>query len=135
VVLVAPYPMADSGPTMIGCPACAGVLRAEVGQHGNIVLICSVGHAFSLADLYQAKEEQLEACEWSMMALLKHIQMILGMLLESGLSSEPFNKHTIQQRLAQARDHVTMVEEAIQRTQWAVREVPVPASDVPGDGP
>ena len=73
---------------MIGCPACAGALRAEVGPHGHREFMCSVGHAFSLEELYQAKEDQLEQSEWSVMALLRHLQMILGMVLDAGSESD-----------------------------------------------
>ena len=40
---------------MINRPACAGVLKAEPG-------------------LYQAKEENLEQCEWSVVVLLRHLR-------------------------------------------------------------
>lgn len=45
---------------MISCPACAGVLRADVGLGHHLDVVCSVGLTFLLEELYGAKEDQLE---------------------------------------------------------------------------
>jgi hypothetical protein len=103
---------------MISCPACAGVVRAESGPHGHLEFVCSVGHAFSLEDLYQAKEEQVEEAQWSVVALLKHVQMIGGMLLDSDRSRKVFTLEDLRHRLKQAADHITLIERTIHETQW-----------------
>jgi|SRR5689334_19982109 hypothetical protein len=121
--------MPDSGPTMIGCPACAGALRAEVGPHRHIEFICSVGHAFSLADLYQAKEEELEQSEWSVMALLRHLEMILGMALDRGSESETRDVQAIHRRLEQVNRQITIIEQMIQHTQVVTQQTPATAGD------
>ena len=124
-----------SDPTMISCPACAGVLRAEVGQQGHIEFICSVGHAFSLEGLYQAKEEQVELFEWSVVALMKHLQMVLGLLLESGPTSEAYQETTIQRRLTQVSGQITLVEQIIHQTECALREEPAGVTEAfPNEG-
>lgn len=52
--------MVTPGPSMISCPAYAGVLRADVEPGHDLDVVCSVGVTFSLEELYGAKEEQLE---------------------------------------------------------------------------
>jgi len=116
--------MPDAGPTMISCPACAGVLHAESSTHRHLVFVCSVGHTFSLEDLYQAKEESVEEYEWSVVALLKHLQMILGLLLESPSGTEPFSVETIRRREVQVREQIARIEQVIQETHIATR-VPI----------
>ena len=116
--------MTESQPTMISCPACAGVVRAEEGSHGHLEFICSVGHAFSLEDLYQAKEEQVEQAQWSLVAFLKHVQMIGGMLLDSERSRIPFTIEDLHHRLKQVADHISVIERTIHETQWPASSRP-----------
>ena len=101
---------------MIGCPACAGVVRADVGPH-HVDFTCSVGHAFSLRELYIAKEDQLEQAQWSLVALLKHLQMLLRLGLESGEQQAlGFPPQDLQQRLEQVTHHIKLVERIIHET-------------------
>ncbi len=119
---------------MITCPGCAGALRAEVGAHGHIEFICSVGHAFSLEGLYQAKEEQLEQSEWSTIAFLRHLEMILGMVLDVRAESKTLPVQTTQKRLEQVNHQITLVEQMIQQTQVVKQQTPAAAAEAfPGD--
>lgn len=102
---------------MISCPACAGVVRAELGPHHHMGFVCSVGHAFSLEELYVAKEEQLEYVQWSLVALLTHLEMILQMI--SGPDQDGFQPHGLQQRQEQLAHHMTLVKHLIAETQLA----------------
>ena len=114
--------MHQTDATMIGCPACAGVVAIEQGPPRHLRFVCSVGHAFSLRDVYEAKEQELERSQWSMMALLKHLEMILGLSL---LGSQPSNvdeyQH-IQHRLRQVREQMETVHRLIEDTDWLTKE-------------
>lgn len=113
--------MVQPGPTMISCPACAGVVRAEVGTRGHLLFVCSVGHTFSLEELYVAKEDQLEYGQWSLLALLKHLQMILQIAVEPGSPhhmSIPLEE--LKQRLNQITFQLIQVEQIIEVTRLPV---------------
>ena len=107
--------MTESQPTMISCPACSGVVRAEEGPHGHLEFICTVGHAFSLEDLYRAKVEQ---AQWSLVAFLRHVQMIGGILLDSKRSPISFTIEDLHRRLKQIAEHISLIENTIHETQW-----------------
>ncbi|HEU5406794.1 MAG TPA: hypothetical protein VFU48_03440 [Nitrospira sp.] len=87
---------------MISCPACAGVVRAQVEPPFHLDFVCSVGHVFSLEELFVAKEDQLEHAQWSLIALLKHLHMILQ------IDAESEAKHLSR--------HIALVERMIQET-------------------
>lgn len=107
---------------MISCPSCAGVVRTESSLRHRLVFICSVGHTFSVEELYQAKEESVEEYEWSVIALLKHLQMILGLLLETPSSGpERFDVDTIRRREEQVRSQIALIERVIQETHMATQ--------------
>ena len=107
---------------MISCPACAGVVRANVGPHQHLEFVCSVGHLFSLEELYTAKENQLEYTQWSVLALLKHLKMILDIARESGtLHSMSFSPEELQQRLAQIKLQLIQIEQVIEDTRLPLR--------------
>lgn len=109
---------------MISCPSCAGVVGADVQQYPHVEFRCSVGHTFSLEELYIAKEEQLEHAQWSLIALLKHLQMILRIEAERDQKLSRFHPHDLQQRLEQISRHITLVERIIQETRLpSTREV------------
>ena len=74
--------MPETHGTMIGCPSCAGCLTLSTGPSNHAQYACSVGHSFSLWELYEAKETELERTQWSAMALLMHLQHILQILLD-----------------------------------------------------
>jgi hypothetical protein len=73
----------DAEITLIGCPDCSGVLsQVKDGDGPHLQLICSIGHAYSVYSLLQAKEEQLEYALWSVVSLLEHVAMIGERLLK-----------------------------------------------------
>lgn len=116
----------ESQPTMISCPACSGVLRAQTGPGDHLEFVCSVGHAFSLEDVYRAKEEQVEQAQWSLIAFLKHVQMIGGLLLESDRKGGWYRHEDVHRRLNQVTGHIAVMERMVHETQWP------PSSSRPG---
>jgi hypothetical protein len=114
--------MLDVKPTMVGCPSCAGCLRVENGPHGHRRFVCSVGHAFSLWDLYEAKETELERAQWSTMALLMHLQMLLEMLLDTRELSDMPDSSRLRQRFGQVQQHIAAVQRMIDTTSLPARE-------------
>ncbi len=102
---------------MISCPACAGVVRAQVEPPFHLDFVCSVGHVFSLEELFVAKEDQLEHAQWSLIALLKHLHMILQIDAESEAKHlSRFNPQDLQQRREHLSRHIALVERMIQET-------------------
>lgn len=101
---------------MISCPSCAGVVGAEAQLYPHVAFRCSVGHVFSLEELYIAKEAQLEHAQWSLIALLKHLQMIIQIDAERNQNLSRFHADDLRQRLEQISRHVTLVERIIQET-------------------
>ena len=109
-------------PTMIGCPACAGCLSLEKVSNDHHQFVCSVGHRFSLWDLYESKETELEQAEWSTIALLKHLEMILQMLLNARDIPEAPGQSDIRERLAQIERQITSVQHVIEGTRMLARQ-------------
>ncbi len=99
--------------TMIGCPACAGVLQKQ-STHGHQQFVCTVGHAFTLETLYQAKEEELERAQWSATVLMEHLVMILRMFPTPDTSRIPGQQ--IEQRLQQLERHIAALRSTIEDT-------------------
>ncbi len=112
---------------MISCPDCAGVVRAHVVPHGQVQFICTVGHVFSVKELYIAKEMQVEHAQWSVLALLAHLQMIIDTAFDlDGHQSVGFRPHELEQRKEQIRQHIMLVEGVIAETR-------LPALNEPSD--
>jgi len=122
---------------MISCPACAGVVRIEVGPRQHLGFVCSVGHAFSLQELYAAKEDQVESAQWSLLALLKHLQMILQIDEETDhrhVSS--YRSHDLYQRLEQIGHQIAQLEGLIEGTDLPLRHQDGHGADrAPAEGP
>ena len=126
--------MSESQATMIGCPSCAGCLRIDHGPEGHCQFVCSVGHRFSLWELYGAKETELEHAQWSTISLLMHLQMILEKLLESpGIPDKP-DTPTIHRRLEQVEKQIASVRRVIEGTTMPARDIRDRASPVPSGG-
>ena len=114
--------MSEHRATMISCPGCAGVLRVEPGPGGHEEFVCSVGHMFSLHDLYQAKKERLEEAQWSAVAFMKHVQMLIQTILDSDMRPESYREEDLRARLDQVGRQIAALEDIIKRTQWPMRE-------------
>ncbi len=104
-----PYDLSDGltdreGSSMLGCPACAGVLaqRRDPGDD-RMRRECTVGHRFSFESLLEAKEEQLEQAFWSAIVLLAHVDLIISHLRAQ---SEPPAFHQRLQQMNKRRDQV-----------------------------
>jgi hypothetical protein len=102
--------------TMIGCPACAGVLQVQLSHHGHQAFICTVGHAFTFGSLYQAKEEELERAQWSAIVLLEHLVMVLTMFQNSTQCPSLIPKDQIQLRLQQIERHIAHLRSMTEET-------------------
>ena len=107
---------------MIGCPSCAGCLSLSNGPHDHHQFECSVGHKFSLWELYEAKETELERAEWSAMALLMHLQNILEVLLDVREFPDAPDPSKIRQRIGQVQNQISSVQRMIDSTTLAARE-------------
>src|SRR5690349_21074000 len=114
--------MPESGPTMIGCPSCAGCLTLSNSPHDHLQFECSVGHKFALWELYEAKETELESMQWSTMALLMHLQKILEILLDVREFPDAPDPSKIRQRTGQVRNHISAVQRMVDSTTLAARE-------------
>jgi hypothetical protein len=105
--------------TLIGCPDCSGVLsQIEDGDGPHLQFICSVGHAYSLYSLLEAKEVQLEHALWSVVSLLEHVAIIDKRLVkhidEKGLSTSTLGLTIrIQQVEAQTVQVRRLIEEGV----------------------
>lgn len=108
-------------PTMISCPA----YRRGAGQcrSASASRICQLVSAISSRwKIYVAKEDQLEYAQWSLVALLKHLQMILQIASQPGTShSLTFGPETLQRRLDQITLQIVQIEQAIEETRLPVR--------------
>ena len=108
----------DAETTLIGCPDCSGVLsQVKDGDGPHLQFICSIGHAYSLYSLLQAKEEQLEHALWSVVSLLEHVAMIDERLLrhidENGF---PTRRQGLLARIRQVQAQTVQVRKLIEET-------------------
>ena len=124
--------MPQTHSTMIGCPSCAGCLSLTTGPHDHAQFACSVGHAFSLWELYEAKETELERAQWSTLVLLMHLQNILETLLDARDFPDAPDPSKIRQRIGQVQNHISAVQRMIDSTTLAARESRTPVQSEGG---
>jgi len=105
----------DFDPTMISCPACAGVLALAQEDAGDR-LVCSVGHGFSFESLIEAKEDELEKTMWSSLALLAHVEMVIQKLLDRPGGMDRAPQESLHARIVQARLHAEQLRDMIEET-------------------
>lgn len=60
------------------------MVRGDVGPILHLDLVCSEGHTFSLQRIVSPTEESTQIRAWSLVALLKQVQMILELTVEPG---------------------------------------------------
>jgi hypothetical protein len=110
------FNMSENNATTTGCPACAGVLQMQSSRHGHQQFVCSVGHAFTLGALYQAKEEELERAQWSATVLMEHLVMILQMFQHPALTTSSIPVYQIKRRLQQLERHIAAIRVTLEET-------------------
>ena len=112
--------------TMIGCPACAGVLALAEEASSKPHLMCSIGHRFSLESLLEAKEDEVEKSLWSAVALLSSLDMVIRRLLEHREKEHRgvFNE-ALQKRLAQARLHAEQLRAMVEDSERPNLPLPI----------
>ena len=108
----------DAQLTRIGCPDCTGVLsEVKEGDGRHRQFICSIGHAYSLYSLLEAKEVQLEHALWSVVSLLEHVAIIDERLLkdiaENGLATPT---QGIVARIRQVHAQTIQIRQMIEET-------------------
>jgi two-component system chemotaxis response regulator CheB len=104
--------------TMIGCPACAGVLAEKpLPESQKAYFECTVGHKFSHESLLEAKEEQTEQALWSALVLLAHLDMVATRLIDQ-LESPAFERRKAEllRRREQVRRQATQLRAMVEET-------------------
>jgi hypothetical protein len=102
--------------TAIGCPGCSGVLsEVDSGRRDHVSYVCMVGHSYSLVDLVEAKEQQLEYGLWSLLSLLDHLDIVYNRLLAQIDHGEQIPRKSIQARLQQVREHARRLRELVEQ--------------------
>jgi two-component system chemotaxis response regulator CheB len=103
-------------PTDFSCPDCAGVLKLEGEGSHHREYQCQVGHRFSTRSLLIAKEKEAERALWSAAALLEHIVLVYGRLIEEGKDLKSQDRRSLEQRLREARRQQQAVISLIENT-------------------
>jgi hypothetical protein len=109
----------DGDATMIGCPACAGVLASfNEGREDFVRYVCSVGHSFSLAALVEAKEDQFEHGMWAAVSLLMHLEMVYrDLLAQCGAGDLHLEVGPIEERIRQVRQYGEQLRALVEHDQ------------------
>src|SRR5436853_6574419 len=111
-----PLPGPEFEPTLIACPACAGVLSVH-RESAHLEFCCSIGHGFSIHSLLQAKEEDVEEWLWSAISLLEHVDMIGRLFVrEIEGSGLPVPKDGLITRMHQAKEQMRHIRRIIEET-------------------
>jgi two-component system, chemotaxis family, protein-glutamate methylesterase/glutaminase len=103
-------------PTEFSCPDCAGVLKLERDGPRHRDYQCQVGHHFSTKSLLIAKEKEVERALWSAAALLQHIELVYGRLMEEVKGVESKERRRLEQRIREARRQKAVVIGLIENT-------------------
>ena len=111
-----PLPAPQFDLTLIGCPACAGVLSVR-HESPHLRFECSIGHAFSIQSLLQAKEEQLETCLWSVISLLEHVDMLCGIVEQIDGGAVAAQKEGLARRARQVETQLHQIRRLIEDTE------------------
>ena len=116
--------------TLIGCPGCTGVLTAvSEGARGHTNYVCTVGHAYSLQSLLEAKEGQLETGLWSVLAVLQHLDIAYCRLLARiDAGEQSYERGSVSNRLSQLASLLARVREVIHADGPAPLGQPTPAA-------
>ena len=107
---------AKSPPTEFSCPDCVGVLKLVGENNRHRDYRCQVGHHFSTRSLLVAKEKEVERILWAAAALLEHIMLVYGRMIEEIKVDEAKTKRRLQQRIREARQQQAMLMRMIERT-------------------
>ena len=103
--------------TELGCPDCAGVLKARNDGHGDHRLFeCHVGHRFSLQSLLKSKELQLECALWTSLVLLAHVEMVCEEFANDHAQNGKLQRAVIRKRIRETRDHQRTVRFILEDT-------------------
>ena len=103
-------------PTEFSCPDCAGVLKLDRDGTQHRDYQCQVGHRFSTKSLLIAKEKEVERALWSAAALLQHIELVYGRLMEEVKGVESKERRRLEQRIREARRQKAVVIGLIENT-------------------
>jgi two-component system, chemotaxis family, protein-glutamate methylesterase/glutaminase len=103
-------------PTEFTCPDCAGVLKLERDGSHHRDYRCQVGHHFSTRSLLIAKEKEVERVLWSAAALLEHVVLVYGRLMEEVKGLDQKERRRLEQRIREARRQQAVVTGLIENT-------------------
>ncbi|WP_447985874.1 hypothetical protein [Nitrospira sp. Nam74] len=122
-------------PIKVNCPDCSGVISVDRDdQSGHLRYVCQIGHAYSVQEIAEAKEKQIENAVWTVLNLLEHAELIYGDLLQEAgrgkltLSEEPLEAR-IRQSEEQRRELRSLLEQTRRPTVGDVE--PIPGTSTP----
>jgi two-component system chemotaxis response regulator CheB len=103
-------------PTPFTCPDCAGVLAIERDGSRHRDYRCQVGHRFSTRSLLIAKEKEVERVLWSAAALLEHVVLVYGRLIEEVEGVNATERRGLQKRIREARRQKAVITGLVENT-------------------
>jgi two-component system chemotaxis response regulator CheB len=103
-------------PTEFSCPDCIGVLKVVRENNEHRDYRCQVGHHFSTRSLLIAKEKEVKRVLWASAALLEHIMLVYGRMIEETNGGEAKHKRRLQRRIREARQQKATLTRMIEHT-------------------
>jgi hypothetical protein len=99
-----PLPAAHPALVRISCPECDGVLDARGdGPKHHLMFVCRVQHTFSVVDVLNGKEDQLEARLWSAVNLAEEMaELVIDLAGLAERQSLPAAVTALRERAARA---------------------------------
>jgi two-component system chemotaxis response regulator CheB len=95
--------------TGLSCPDCPGTLVVS-GESRHVRFRCRIGHAYSLDDLVEAKEDRIEGHLWAGVTALREIADLLRCAVDEGLADGSRTRYERRAesalRQAQALQHI-----------------------------
>jgi two-component system chemotaxis response regulator CheB len=105
-----------------------------LGRHAHLHFVCRIGHAYSLTELLEAKENRIEERLWSAVVALEEMAMLLDDLIGA---AGPLGLDTWTQvfhdRAENAREHARQIRSVIERERpvRVSQQEPSPEGDRP----
>src|SRR5262245_7188328 len=98
--------------TGVICPDCGGAVTIQ-RHHRHVVFACRVGHAYSVAELVVAKEQELERRLWMVNYSFEELAALLSDCERLGLAQE-LDTEPCRRRISAAREQAARVRAMIE---------------------